>query len=96
MLYELARRLKDEGKSAAEIRAELKRVGANKEEIDVLLGSLGFSAQPLTAPPELMTKTSRVTSSRWVLGLLLLALILALGPLVYVAVALINALRVGR
>jgi hypothetical protein len=96
MLYELARRLKDEGRTAAEIRAELLRVGAKNEEIDVLLGSLGLSAQPLTGAPELLTKTSRVTSSRWTLGFLLLALLLALGPLVWLGLTLPDAVRVGR
>jgi hypothetical protein len=96
MLYELARRLKEEGRSAAEIRVELEKVGASREEIGVLLGSLGFSAQPLTAAPELLAKTSRVTSSRWLLGLLVLLLLAALGPLVYLGVVLIDSLRVGR
>lgn len=96
MLYELARRLKDQGRSADEIRAELKKVGANKEEIDVLIGSLGFSAQTHTGAPELLSKTSRITSSRWVLGFFFLLLFAVLGPVIYVIYLIIDAFRVGR
>jgi hypothetical protein len=96
MLYELARRLKEEGRSAAEIRRALLEVGANQEEINVLLGSLGFSAQPHTAAPELLTRASRVTSSRWVLALVF-ALLIGLGvPVVYVVWSVIDAFRTGR
>ena len=42
MLSELARRLKEQGRAAGDLRTELARVGATKEEIDVVLGSLGF------------------------------------------------------
>lgn len=96
MLYALAHRLKDEGRSAAEIRAELLKVGANKEEIDVLLGSLGFSAQTHAAAPELLTRATRVTSSRWVLGAVLLLLLAGLVPVLYVVLSLIEAAKVGR
>jgi len=96
VLCELARRLKDEGRTASEIRAELARVGANKEEMDVLLGSLGLGAQPMTAAPELMAKTSRIASSRWLLGLVLLGVLAALGPLVWLGWLLVDGLRTGR
>ena len=96
MLYELARRLKEQGRSAAEIRAELLMVGANPEEITVLLGSLGFSAQTHAAAPELLARASRVTGSRWTLGLLLLLFILGAVPLFFVLHALLDAARVGR
>ncbi|MBL8911585.1 MAG: hypothetical protein JNM17_12905 [Archangium sp.] len=96
MLYELARRLKEEGKSAAEIRAELLKVGANKDEINVLIGSLGLAATTHTAAPELLNKTSRVTSSRWVLGLLFLLLLAVLGPVIYVVYLVIDGFRTGR
>jgi hypothetical protein len=90
VLYELARRLKEQGRTAADIRTELARVGATKEEIDVLLGSLGFGAQPMTAAPELMAKTSRLTSSRWFLGLVLFGVLAALGPLIWLGWLLID------
>jgi hypothetical protein len=96
MLYELARRLKEQGRSAAEIRAELLKVGANAEEVTVLLGSLGCSAQPHATAPELLTRTARVTGSRWTLGLLLLLFILGAVPLFFVLHALLDAVRVGR
>ena len=96
MLYELARRLKEEGRTADQIRAELKKVGATKDEIDVLIGSLGLAAPTMTAAPELMSKTSRVASSRWLLGFLFLLLLAVLGPVIWVVWTLIDAARVGR
>lgn len=96
MLYELARRLQSQGRSAAEIRAELQKAGAKKEEIDVLLGSLGLSASTHTSAPELLNKTTRVTSSRWVLGLLFALFLAGALPLLYVLRSLIEAAKVGR
>jgi len=96
MLYALASRLKNEGRSAAEIRAELAKVGANKEEIDVLLGSLGFAAQTHTAAPDLLNRASRVTSSRRLLAIVFVLVIIGLAPVIYVIMSLIEAARLGR
>ncbi len=96
MLYALASRLKNEGRSAVEIRAELAKVGANKEEIDVLLGSLGFSAQTQTAAPELLNRASRITSSRLVLGIVFVLVVAGLAPVIYVIMSLLEAARLGR
>ncbi len=96
MLYELARRLQSQGRSAAEIRAELQKVGAKKEEIDVLLGSLGLSASTNTAAPDILSKATRVTSSRWVLGILFALFLAGAVPLLYVLKSLVEAAKVGR
>jgi hypothetical protein len=50
----------------------------------------------MTAAPELMAKTSRLTSSRWFLGVVLFGVLAALGPLVWLGWLLIDGLRTGR
>lgn len=96
MLYELAKRLKSQGRSVDEIRAELTKVGAKKEEIDVLLGSLGFAAQTQTAAPELLNRASRITSSRLLLGIVFVLVVAGLAPVIYVIMSLLEAARLGR
>ena len=95
-MYELAKRLKEEGRTAEEIRTALFKQGASVDEVNVLLGSLGLGGQTHTASPELLVRVKKVTSSRTFTALMLLLMLVAVAPVVWLVYALVNAFRVGR
>lgn len=64
MLYERAKQLQAKRLSAEEIRSTLLSEGAKPEDVQVILGSLGFGPQPQPDPTKPLAMAKRALESR--------------------------------